>query len=95
MSLRGNKFDDDLSDNLLELLQCNNVLQELDLGENKLGFNCCFALAEGLESNYSLKYLSIDNNRLANAGTAPMEAFVKGLIMNYTMTRLNLEVNGA
>lgn len=60
LSLRGNMLDDNLALSLSELLRCNNVLEDLDLGRNRLGFTCCYAIAEGLEINRSLKILRFD-----------------------------------
>jgi hypothetical protein len=43
-------FDDEISDNLSDLLCINDVLEELDIGDNKLGmlhvFIKCLSLCE-------------------------------------------------
>lgn len=47
LCLRGNTFDDDVADALGEFLQYNNVVEEFDIGDNRLGYASCLALAKG------------------------------------------------
>lgn len=93
LSLRGNLIDDGVSIILPDLLKCNNVLEILDLGYNKLGFASAFAIAEGLEINRSLQSLFLDHNQLGNGGTATIDQFCRGLMMNYTLKIFVLDNN--
>ena len=54
--LRGNLFDDEISGALRDFLVLNNVVEYLDLGNNQLGFNCCFTFAEGISLTHSLTH---------------------------------------
>ena len=91
--LRGNFMDDEAAVSLLNFLKYNNIVDDLDLGENKLGFDCCYSLAEGIGLNRSLKNLALDDNNLNAAGTAPLAAFVAGLQMNTSMRMLIMDGN--
>lgn len=93
LNVRGNAFDDDVASMLSDLLRLNDILTYIDLGDNKLGFNCCFSIAEGIEVNRACKTLCIDNNELGNAGTATMEAFCRALMMNHCLRTLVMDRN--
>ena len=93
LSLRGNVFDDDISEMLSDLLRLNNVLDYLDIGDNRLGYNCCFSLAEGIEVNRSIKTLCVDLNSLGNAGGSTIDAFVRAMMMNCTLRVLHMDGN--
>jgi Ran GTPase-activating protein (RanGAP) involved in mRNA processing and transport len=93
MSVRGNYFDDTVASMLADVLKYNNVLEYIDIGENKLGYNSCFSIAEGLECNRSLKTFCVDYNLLGNAGTATTESFCRALMMNYSLRTLVLDGN--
>ncbi len=43
--------------------------------------------------NRSLRSLSIDHNALGNAGVAPMEAFIRGVMMNVSLQHLDMSNN--
>lgn len=45
-------------------LRKNKGLRNLDLGQNNLGFETCKVLAESLEENETLEYLSLESNPL-------------------------------
>ena len=47
INLRGNTFDDDVAEALGDLLHANNILEDLDLGDNRMGHLCCRSLALG------------------------------------------------
>ena len=52
-----------------------------------------FALAEGLEVNKSLRCLHMDGNIMADAGAAPIETFVRGVMMNVSISYINMSNN--
>jgi len=93
LSLRGNLLDDGVAGALSDFLRYNDVVDDLDLGENKMGFNCCFSIAEGIECNRALRYLSVDKNNLSAAGKATLEVFVRSMMMNTSMRVLVLDGN--
>jgi Ran GTPase-activating protein (RanGAP) involved in mRNA processing and transport len=93
VSLRGNVIDDSVHEALSNLFRYNDVIEELDLGENRLGYQCCFSIAEGLECNRSIRHLAIDYNNLSAAGSVTLDAFVRCLSMNTTMRVLNMDGN--
>jgi Ran GTPase-activating protein (RanGAP) involved in mRNA processing and transport len=93
LCVRGNLLDDEISPALGDFVRYNNVVEDLDLGDNRLGYDCCFVLAHGLEVNHSIKYLTADNNRLGNASLASIEALSKALMVNHTLRHLNLDGN--
>jgi Ran GTPase-activating protein (RanGAP) involved in mRNA processing and transport len=93
LSLRGNLIDDSVAPYLGDLIRCNSVLEELDMGCNRLGFACAFALAESLENNRSLKRLILDYNRFGGAGTSTLDAFARSLMMNYSLQVLVMDGN--
>jgi Ran GTPase-activating protein (RanGAP) involved in mRNA processing and transport len=93
LSVRGNLLDDDISSAFGEFVRYNNVVEDLDMGDNRLGYDCCFVLASGLEINRSIKYLTLDNNRLGNAAVASIDALSKALMVNHTLRHLNLDGN--
>lgn len=43
------------------------------MGDNKLGYNCCFALADGLDGNRSIQILHLDRNQIGSAGVVVIE----------------------
>lgn len=91
--LRGNAFDDDVSEAFGYMLTDNDVLTELDVGDNKYGYNFCFSLAEGLEENRSIVHLIVDKCEITVAGAATLEAITQALTMNITLRYLNLDGN--
>jgi Ran GTPase-activating protein (RanGAP) involved in mRNA processing and transport len=91
--LRGNLFDDEISTALRDFVLLNNVVEYLDLGNNQLGYDCCFTFAEGIEVNRSIRQLFLDSNKLRDAGDTTAEAFSRALMMNHRMTVLSLESN--
>ena len=93
LSLRGNLIDDEVSIELTSLLRMNDVIQDLDLGDNRLGYQACFAIAEGLLGNRSLKVFHIDKNKLGSAGPATMESFWTAICMNFSLRVLNMDEN--
>lgn len=93
ISLRGNLFDDEIAEALSAFFQENSIVEDFDIGENLLGYNSCFSIAEGLEWNRSIQTLLLDKNRLGSAGTATLDAFVHGLSMNCIVRTLNLDSN--
>lgn len=93
LNLRGNVFDDDIHYALSNLFRYNNVLDELDLGENRLGYQCCFAIADGLECNRSIQIFYVDDNNLSAGGNVPLDAFVRCLSMNTSMRVLVMDTN--
>jgi Ran GTPase-activating protein (RanGAP) involved in mRNA processing and transport len=94
LNLRGNLFDDTVNTSLESFLIDNNVLKELDLGENmKFNGTLPFAIAEGLYENKSLQSLYLDETNFAIAGGSTIEIFIESLLLNHTLRRLNLDGN--
>jgi len=93
LSVRGNLLDDTVSVELTSLLQKNDVIQDMDLGENELGYRASFAIAEGLLTNRSLRILYLDKNKLGVAGSATVESFFGALSLNMNLRILNLDGN--
>ena len=58
INLRGNTFDDDVAESLGDLLHANNILEDLDLGDNQMGHLCCRSLALGTALLTPILYLS-------------------------------------
>lgn len=91
---RGNCFDDTVNSSIESFLIENDVLRELDLGENKkFGGTLPFAIAEGLYENKSLQSLYLDETNFAIAGGSTIEIFTEALLLNHTLRRLNLDGN--
>lgn len=93
LSLRGNKIDDRVADSLFDVLCFNEVLEELDLGENMLGYDCVHVIGDALTENRSLKILCIDYNNLNAAGTSFLEVFRHGLEVNTSLRTLIMDGN--
>ena len=93
LTLRGNAFDDNIHYALSNLFRYNNIVDELDLGENRMGYQCCFAIAEGLECNRAIQTFYIDDNNLSAGGNVPLDAFVRCLAMNTSMRCLVMDTN--
>jgi Ran GTPase-activating protein (RanGAP) involved in mRNA processing and transport len=93
LSLRGNLFDDNVALMLPDLLKCNNVIEEIDFGHNRMGFACAYAIAESLEVNRSLKRLFLEYNNFGGAGNATLDSFARSLMMNYSLQVLFLDGN--
>jgi len=93
ISLRGNVLDDNVHEALSNLFRYNDILEEVDLGENRMGYQCCYSIAEALECNRSVHSLSIDYNNLSAAGSITIEAFVRCLAMNTTLRTLIMDGN--
>jgi Ran GTPase-activating protein (RanGAP) involved in mRNA processing and transport len=93
VNLRGNVLDDDVQEALANLFRYNDVIEELDLGENKMGYQCCLSIAEGIECNRALKILRVDYNNLSSAGNMCLEAFVRCISMNTSLRVLIMDGN--
>jgi len=93
LCMRGNKMDDIAAESLSNLLRINNTCDDLDLGENMLGFDCCHVLGEGIEVNRALKSLSVDSNQLNAAGNMPIKAFMQGICLNTSLRVLIMDGN--
>lgn len=93
LCLRGNVLDDAIHYALSDLFRYNDVMDELDLGENRLGYQCCFSVADGLECNRALKILYVDYNTLNAAGHVTIDAFVRCLSMNTSLRVLVMDGN--
>jgi Ran GTPase-activating protein (RanGAP) involved in mRNA processing and transport len=93
VNLRGNLLDDEIASLLPDLFRCNNVLEELDMGQNRMAFACAFAIAESLEWNRSLRVLALDYNRFGGAGAATLDSFARSIMMNFSLQVLHLDGN--
>ena len=93
LCLRGNFLDDGIREALSSMLQYNDVCDDLDLGENQLGFDCCFAVGESLSMNRALNTLYLDNNNLNAAGISTLKTFMYGLMMNTSLRVLVMDGN--
>lgn len=93
LTLRGNTFDDGIAAALGDFLMYNDVVEDLDLGDNRMGYNCCFSFVDGLRVNRSLKVLTVDNNELGNAGTVTVDEFARSLMLNHTLRILAFDGN--
>jgi len=93
ISLRGNVLDDETQEALANFFRYNNVVEDVDLGENRLGYQCCYSIAEALECNRSVQRLAVDYNNLSAAGPITLEAFVRCLSMNTSLRVLIMDGN--
>jgi Ran GTPase-activating protein (RanGAP) involved in mRNA processing and transport len=75
------------------MLQENDVIMDLNLSHNKLGYAAGASIAESLTKNRAVKVLDISYNKIASAGIVSMPFFYKFLCMNCTLRTLNLEGN--
>ena len=74
------------------MLKRNAALVKLELGENRLGPRCCRAFGESLQTNATLKALSLESNPLTNESTdqTGVVALARALATNATLTLLNI-----
>ena len=74
------------------MLKRNASLSKLELNENRLGPRTCRAFGDSLQTNGTLKALSLESNPLTNESTdqAGVVALARALASNQTLTRLNL-----
>jgi Ran GTPase-activating protein (RanGAP) involved in mRNA processing and transport len=95
VSLRGNLLDDAIAKWLPDLFRCNEVLEELDLGCNKLSLESAIAIADSLESNRTLKCLILDHNNFGGVTKEleVLEVFCRSLMLNYTLQILIFDCN--
>jgi len=91
--LRGNVMDDETSPYLCDLLKHNNVIDYLDIGDNRMGYDCLFSIAEGIDVNRSIQTLHLDYNRFGNAGVITVESFSRALMVNHTLRNLYMDGN--
>lgn len=91
--LRGNVMDDETSPYLCDMLKHNNVLDYLDIGDNRMGFDCLFSIAEGLDVNRSIQTLHLDYNKFGNAGIITVESFARSIMVNHTLRNLYMDGN--
>jgi Ran GTPase-activating protein (RanGAP) involved in mRNA processing and transport len=92
-SIRGNLLDDGVANALNDMLLRNDIIRELDIGDNKLSYNCCLSLAEGLTANRSIHTLHADRNELGAAGSLVIEQFYRMLLKNTTLRYLDMDRN--
>ena len=91
--LRGNVLDDEVSPYLCDMLKHNNVIDYLDIGDNRMGFDCLFSISEGIDVNKSIQTLYLDYNKFGNAGVITVEAFSRSLMVNHTLRNLFMDGN--
>lgn len=93
LSLRGNLLDDMVATRLSALIDGNEVLEEIDLGRNRMGFTCLFEISTTLAANRRLRVLLLDNNHFGGAGVGTLDSFCRAIMQNYTLQVLNLDGN--
>ena len=86
-------MDDETSPYLCDLLKHNNVIDYLDIGDNRMGYDCLFSIAEGIDVNRSIQTLHLDYNRFGNAGVITVESFSRALMVNHTLRNLYMDGN--
>uniref|UniRef100_A0A7S3Z0B5 Uncharacterized protein n=2 Tax=Lotharella globosa TaxID=91324 RepID=A0A7S3Z0B5_9EUKA len=57
---------------LSEALTVNDIIEKIDLGDNRIRQQGCLALAVALESNERVQMLNLSNNEIAHGGPATM-----------------------
>jgi Ran GTPase-activating protein (RanGAP) involved in mRNA processing and transport len=92
-SIRGNLLDDGVANALSDMLLRNDIIRELDIGDNKLSYGCCLSLAEGLTANRAIHTLHADRNELGAAGSLVIEQFYRMLLKNTTLRYLDMDRN--
>ena len=70
---------------IAEALKTNSILQELNLGCNKIGPEGAQAIAEALKTNSSLQYLVLMFNKIGSEG---VQALAEALKKNKTLHKL-------
>ena len=83
-------LDDSDGDAIVALIEEGNV-KKLMLTNNQLGAGAAAKIVACLETNTTLKSLSLHSNRLGNAGAQQFAKFMEG--KNATLTSLSLSTN--